>query len=66
MVRRWGLAVCVLGCGVLLGGSELIAGAATVRGVTGGDETVPTVVAPDRAYVNPDPALIRDLARSRS
>jgi mycoredoxin len=40
-------------------------GAATVRGVTGGDETVPTVVAGDRSYVNPDPAVVRELARSR-
>jgi mycoredoxin len=37
------------------------AGAATVRGVTGGDETVPTVVAADRSYVNPAPALVRGL-----
>jgi mycoredoxin len=39
------------------------AGAATVRGVTGGDETVPTVVAADGSYVNPAPALVRDLVR---
>jgi mycoredoxin len=37
------------------------AGAATVRGVTGGDETVPTVVAADRSYVNPAPDLVRGL-----
>lgn len=37
------------------------AGAATVRGVTGGDETVPTVVAADRSFVNPAPALVRGL-----
>ena len=37
------------------------AGAATVRGVTGGDETVPTVVAGERSWVNPAPALVRGL-----
>ena len=37
------------------------AGAATVRGVTGGDETVPTVVAADRSFVNPAPGLVRGL-----
>ncbi len=37
-------------------------GAATVRGITGGDETVPTVVAADRAEVNPDPAWVRAIA----
>ncbi len=31
------------------------AGAAAVRAVTGGDETVPTVVARDEAVVNPTP-----------
>ncbi|SCG37037.1 glutaredoxin domain-containing protein [Micromonospora humi] len=34
-------------------------GAAAVREVTGGDETVPTVVLPDGAVVNPDPAWLR-------
>ena len=32
------------------------AGAASVRDVTGGDETVPTVVAAGTSYVNPAPA----------
>ncbi|ROV64427.1 hypothetical protein D3105_32900 [Streptomyces globisporus] len=35
------------------------AGAAAVRAVTGGDETVPTVVGADRPYINPDPAWVR-------
>ncbi|MGY0005817.1 glutaredoxin domain-containing protein [Micromonospora sp. I033] len=35
-------------------------GAAAVRVVTGGDETVPTVVLRDGAVVNPDPAWLRD------
>ncbi|QLQ36054.1 glutaredoxin domain-containing protein [Micromonospora robiginosa] len=35
------------------------AGAAAVREVTGGDETVPTVALPDGAVVNPDPAWLR-------
>ncbi|MEV0005462.1 glutaredoxin domain-containing protein [Micromonospora sp. NPDC050980] len=34
-------------------------GAAAVREVTGGDETVPTVVLPDGPVVNPDPAWLR-------
>ncbi|WBB76397.1 glutaredoxin domain-containing protein [Micromonospora sp. WMMD1128] len=34
--------------------------AAAVRAVTGGDETVPTVVLPEGAVVNPDPAWVRD------
>jgi mycoredoxin len=38
------------------------AGAATVRGVTGGDETVPTVVAGDRSWVNPAPGVVRDIS----
>ncbi|MFI7214114.1 glutaredoxin domain-containing protein [Micromonospora maritima] len=33
--------------------------AAAVRAVTGGDETVPTVVLPDGPVVNPDPAWLR-------
>ncbi|MEU5218831.1 glutaredoxin domain-containing protein [Streptomyces sp. NPDC020807] len=39
-------------------------GAAAVRAATGGDETVPTVVAAGRARVNPDPALVRELLAS--
>ncbi|MFF9177568.1 glutaredoxin domain-containing protein [Streptomyces sp. NPDC014793] len=35
------------------------AGAAEVRAVNGGDETVPTVVIAGRPYVNPDPAWLR-------
>ncbi|MBY8870226.1 hypothetical protein K7640_00010 [Micromonospora sp. PLK6-60] len=35
------------------------AGAAAVRAVTGGDETVPTVVAGGDAVVNPEPAWLR-------
>ncbi|MEV6343958.1 glutaredoxin domain-containing protein [Actinoplanes sp. NPDC051851] len=35
-------------------------GAATVRSITGGDETVPTVVLAGRGYVNPDPSWLRD------
>ncbi|MFI7431167.1 glutaredoxin domain-containing protein [Micromonospora sp. NPDC049836] len=34
------------------------AGAAAVRAVTGGDETVPTVVAGGEAVVNPEPAWV--------
>jgi len=37
-------------------------GAASVRAVTGGDETVPTVIAADESYVNPTPHLVRRLA----
>lgn len=40
-------------------------GAAAVRAVTGGDETVPTVVFADRALVNPDPAALRALLHRR-
>ena len=40
------------------------AGAASVRAVAGGDETVPTVVAGDRSFVNPAPSLVRDLIRA--
>jgi mycoredoxin len=36
-------------------------GAASVRDVTGGDETVPTVVAGPRSFVNPDVDLVRGL-----
>jgi mycoredoxin len=35
-------------------------GAAAVRAVTGGDETVPTVVLRDEAVVNPEPAWLRE------
>ncbi|MFC7533682.1 glutaredoxin domain-containing protein [Actinoplanes sp. GCM10030250] len=35
-------------------------GAAAVRAITGGDETVPTVVLDGEGYVNPDPAWVRD------
>ncbi len=35
--------------------------AASVRAVTGGDETVPTVVAIDQSHVNPAPQLVRSL-----
>jgi mycoredoxin len=35
--------------------------AASVREVTGGDETVPTVIAGHRALVNPDADLVRGL-----
>ncbi|SCL47740.1 mycoredoxin [Micromonospora chersina] len=35
-------------------------GAAAVRAVTGGDETVPTVVLGDEAVVNPEPGWLRD------
>lgn len=34
-------------------------GAAAVRAVTGGDETVPTVVIGGEGHVNPDPAWVR-------
>jgi mycoredoxin len=40
------------------------AGAATVRAVAGGNETVPTVVAGERSWVNPAPAEVRDLVRA--
>jgi mycoredoxin len=39
------------------------AGAAAVRAVTGGDETVPTAVVDDRSFVNPDPTWLRDRLR---
>ncbi|MFI2647730.1 glutaredoxin domain-containing protein [Micromonospora fulviviridis] len=35
-------------------------GAAAVRAVTGGDETVPTVVLRDEAVVNPEPTWLRE------
>ncbi|MFC7243168.1 glutaredoxin domain-containing protein [Catellatospora aurea] len=34
-------------------------GAAAVRAITGGDETVPTVVIGDSSHVNPDPNWLR-------
>ncbi|XVU26469.1 glutaredoxin domain-containing protein [Actinoplanes sp. CA-054009] len=37
------------------------AGAASVRDVTGGDETVPTVVTAADSFVNPAPGLVRRL-----
>lgn len=39
-------------------------GAAAVRAVTGGDETVPTVVAGAESFVNPDPTRMRELLRT--
>ncbi|MFE3519212.1 glutaredoxin domain-containing protein [Streptomyces sp. NPDC059166] len=43
------------------------AGAAAVRAVNDGDETVPTVVVAGRPHVNPDPAWVRArLRESRS
>lgn len=38
-------------------------GAAVVRGITGGDETVPTVVAGGESRVNPAPAWVHDRTR---
>ncbi|MBM2623455.1 hypothetical protein JIG36_48975 [Actinoplanes sp. LDG1-06] len=35
--------------------------AASVRAVADGNETVPTVVAPGKSYVNPSPELVRNL-----
>jgi mycoredoxin len=40
------------------------AGAAAVRAVTGGDETVPTVVVGGQSFVNPDPGWLRDRLRA--
>ncbi|WP_250001079.1 glutaredoxin domain-containing protein [Actinoplanes sp. M2I2] len=37
-------------------------GAATVRSVADGNETVPTVVTTTRSYVNPAPQLVRSLS----
>jgi glutaredoxin len=39
-------------------------GAASVRAVANGNETVPTVVAAGEAMVNPDPRRVRELART--
>ncbi|WP_127499616.1 glutaredoxin domain-containing protein [Actinoplanes solisilvae] len=36
-------------------------GAASVRSVADGNETVPTVVTPDRSYVNPSPRTVKSL-----
>ncbi|WP_433826289.1 glutaredoxin domain-containing protein [Actinoplanes sp. CA-015351] len=35
-------------------------GAAAVRAITGGDETVPTVVIAGEGFVNPDPSWLKD------
>jgi mycoredoxin len=40
------------------------AGAAAVRAVADGNETVPTVVAGDRFFVNPDPGMLRERLRA--
>jgi mycoredoxin len=40
-------------------------GAAAVRAVTGGDETVPTVVAGAESFVNPNVAQVRQLMAAR-
>lgn len=40
------------------------AGAAAVRAVTGGDETVPTLVAGAESFVNPDLRLVRERLRA--
>jgi mycoredoxin len=40
------------------------AGAAAVRAVTGGDETVPTAVIEGQSFVNPDPSWLRDRLRA--
>ncbi|WP_203829918.1 glutaredoxin family protein [Actinoplanes palleronii] len=40
------------------------AGAAVVRGITGGDETVPTVVIGGEGFVNPDPRWLRERLRT--
>jgi glutaredoxin len=41
-------------------------GAASVREVTGGDETVPTVIAGDRSFINPGADVVRGLLRARA
>jgi mycoredoxin len=41
-------------------------GAASVREVTGGDETVPTVIAGERSFVNPGVDVVRGLLRARA
>ncbi|NEB10459.1 hypothetical protein G3I32_16650 [Streptomyces coelicoflavus] len=40
------------------------AGAEVVRGVNGGNETVPTLLVAGRAYTNPDPAWVREQVSS--
>jgi mycoredoxin len=40
------------------------AGAAAVRAITGGDETVPTVEVDGQSHVNPDPRWLRDRLRA--
>jgi mycoredoxin len=40
------------------------AGAAAVREVTGGDETVPTAVLAGQPFVNPDPRWLRERLRT--
>lgn len=40
------------------------AGAAAVRAVTGGDETVPTVVVEGQSFVNPEPGWLRERLRA--
>ncbi len=45
----------------MLAQHALADGAASVREVTGGDETVPTVIAADRSFINPDVAVVRGL-----
>ncbi|WP_031042953.1 glutaredoxin domain-containing protein [Streptomyces sp. NRRL F-5650] len=40
------------------------AGAELVRGVNGGDETVPTLLVAGRAHTNPDPAWVREQVSS--
>ncbi|MEV7012300.1 glutaredoxin domain-containing protein [Streptosporangium sp. NPDC051022] len=40
------------------------AGAAEVRAVTGGDETVPTVVLDGQSFVNPEPGWLRQRLRA--
>jgi mycoredoxin len=42
------------------------AGAAAVRAITGGDETVPTVELAGQPHVNPDPSWLRDQLRAHS
>jgi mycoredoxin len=40
------------------------AGAAAVRAITGGDETVPTMVSGAESLVNPDASRVRELLRA--
>lgn len=41
-------------------------GAASVREVTGGDETVPTVIAGERSFINPTIDVVRGLLPARA